>query len=95
MTNYEMIYVVKPNLEEEVRVALADKIKSIIEVNGEITKVDEWGVRKLAYPIEKLNEGHYTLLNFKAATDIPKEIDRNLKISENVIRHLIVNVDAE
>lgn len=93
MRKYELIYVLRPNLEDEAKAVVLDKVKSIIEADGEVEKVDEWGNRRLAYEIEKLTEGYYVLINFKAVTDVPKEIDRNLKIMDNVIRHMIVNID--
>ena len=83
MKNYELVFVVKPNAEEEVREAVLNKVK-------EVTKVDVWGNKKLAYPIAKFTEGHYVLVNFAAGVEVPKELDRNLKINENVIRHMIV-----
>ena len=90
MRNYELVFVVKPNTDEEAREAVLNKVKEVVATEGEVVKVDVWGTRKLAYPIAKFNEGHYVLVNFKAGVDVPKEIDRNLKINENVIRHMIV-----
>ncbi|HBF4994988.1 TPA: 30S ribosomal protein S6 [Clostridioides difficile] len=90
MRNYELVYVVKPNSDEEVREAILNKVKEVVAIDGEIVKVDTWGTKKLAYPIAKFTEGFYVLVNFKSAVDVPKEIDRNLKINENVIRHMIV-----
>lgn len=90
MRNYELVFVVKPNADEEAREAVLNKVKEVVAAEGEVVKVDVWGTRKLAYPIAKFNEGHYILVNFKAGVDVPKEIDRNLKINENVIRHMIV-----
>ena len=90
MRNYELVYVVKPNSDEEVREAILNKVKKVVATDGEIVKVDTWGTKKLAYPIAKFTEGFYVLVNFKSAVDVPKEIDRNLKINENVIRHMIV-----
>lgn len=71
-----------------------EKFKGIVETNGEIENVEEWGTRKLAYEINKINEGYYVLVNFNAAADIPKELDRNLKIADEVIRHMIVRLEA-
>ena len=91
MANYELIFVTKPNLDDETREVVSAKVKGIIEAaNGEIESIDVWGNRKLAYPIQKFTDGFYTLVNFKAESDVPKELDRNLKINENVIRHMIV-----
>ncbi|OPJ55437.1 30S ribosomal protein S6 [Alkalithermobacter paradoxus] len=93
MRKYELVYVLKPNTEEEKRNSVLEKVKSIVAVNGQVDKVDEWGTRKLAYPIAKLTEGYYVLVNFTSDVEQPKEIDRNLKISEDVIRHMIVNIE--
>ncbi|HBI93016.1 MAG: 30S ribosomal protein S6 [Terrisporobacter othiniensis] len=90
MKNYELVYVVRPNAEDEVKEAVMNKVQEVISANGEVEKVDTWGNKKLAYPIAKFTEGFYVLVNFKASADLPKELDRNLKINENVIRHMIV-----
>ena len=90
MRNYELVYVVKPNSDEEVREAILNKVKEVVATDGEIVKVDTWGTKKLAYPIAKFTEGFYVLVNFKSGVEVPKELDRNLKINENVIRHMIV-----
>ena len=90
MKNYELAYVVRPNAEDEVKEAVLNKIQEVVSANGEVEKVDTWGNRKLAYQIAKFSEGFYVLVNFKASADLPKELDRNLKINENVIRHMIV-----
>ncbi len=95
MKNYELIYVLRPNLDDEAKTVVLDKVKAIIETSGEVEKVDVWGVRRLAYEIQKLNEGFYVLVNFKASTELPKELDRNLKISDSVIRHMIINLDEK
>ncbi|MEW9121399.1 MAG: 30S ribosomal protein S6 [Thermotaleaceae bacterium] len=95
MRQYETMFILKSNLEEEKRNEVINKFKGIIETDGEIESVDEWGNRKLAYPINKLNDGYYVLVKFKAGTDLPKELDRNFKISDDVIRHIIVNLEEK
>ena len=90
MKNYELVYVVRPNAEDEVKEAVLNKIQEVISANGEVEKVDTWGNKKLAYQIAKFSEGFYVLVNFKSGVEVPKELDRNLKINENVIRHMIV-----
>ena len=95
MTNYELMFIIESTLEEAVKDQTIDTVKGIIADNGEITKADVWGMRKLAYPIQKKNEGYYVVLEFKANGDFPKELDRRLKISDNIIRHLIVNKDEK
>ena len=77
MKNYELVYVVRPNAEDEVKEAVLNKIQEVISANGEVEKVDTWGNRKLAYQIAKFSEGFYVLVNFKASADLPKELDRN------------------
>jgi ribosomal protein S6 len=92
--NYELIYILKPNLEEDVKETVLAKVKAIVEEGkAEIEKIDVWGNRKLAYEIEDFTDGYYVLISFKAGIDVPKEIDRNLKISDAVIRHMIVNIE--
>ncbi len=90
MNKYESIVVFKTQLEEEKRVSLLEKFKSIIESDGKIESVDEWGVKRLAYEINKCNEGFYYLINFEADSELPKELERNYRISEDVIRYNII-----
>ena len=95
MTNYEVMFIVDSTLEDSLRDSAIDTVKGLIADNGEITKADIWGMKKLAYPIFKKNEGYYAVVEFKANEDFPKELDRKLKISDNIIRHLIVNKDEK
>lgn len=95
MTNYELMFIINPTLEDAQKEATVETVKEIIAADGEVEKVDIWGMRKLAYPIEKLNDGYYVVVNFKASTELPKELDRRLRISDNVMRHMIVNKDAK
>jgi len=94
MNNYEIMFIIAASLEEEKRGATIDMVKEIItEEGGEITNVDEWGMKKLAYPIQKKNEGYYMVMEFKASAELPLELDRRLKISDSIIRHMIINKD--
>ncbi|MDI6619118.1 MAG: 30S ribosomal protein S6 [Clostridiales bacterium] len=95
MQKYETVFVLNPNLDEEATKANIEKIKGIIEQNGKVTNVDEWGKRRLAYEINDLTEGYYVLINFEANSDLPKELDRIFRITDTVIRHLIVNLDKK
>ncbi|WP_101773884.1 30S ribosomal protein S6 [Peptostreptococcus faecalis] len=96
MRSYELLYIVKPTLDEEAREAILNSIKEILtSSNGEVGEVNVWGSRKLAYPIQKFNDGVYTLVNFKAEVDVPKELDRRIKINEDIIRHIIVAQDQK
>lgn len=95
MRTYEVMFILRPSLDEEAVKANVEKFKGIIEANGGIIEnVDLWGKRKLAYPIEKVNEGYYVLINFKSESELPKELTRNLKISDAVIRDMIVKKEV-
>ena len=91
MRKYESLFVLRPNLEEEKRKEIIGKFTSIIESDGEVVKVDEWGNRKLAYEIDKLKEGYYVLVDFKASPELPKELERNFGITEDIIRYVVIN----
>lgn len=95
MTNYEVMFIIDPTLEDDKKEATVETVKNIIAAEGEVGNVDVWGMRKLAYPIQKKNEGYYVVIEFKAQPTLPKELDRRLKISDNVMRHLIVNKDEK
>jgi small subunit ribosomal protein S6 len=95
MTNYELMFIVESTLEDSVKEQTVETVKSLIADNGEIVKADIWGMKKLAYPINKKNEGYYALVEFKANGDFPKELDRRLKISDNIIRHMVINKDEK
>ena len=95
MRKYETIFVAHPSLDEEAVKALIEKFKGVIENgNGTVDNVDFWGKRKLAYEISKVSEGYYTLINFTAGTELPRELDRIFRITDGVIRHIIVNEQA-
>lgn len=88
---YEAMFVVNPNLEEEGIKALIDKFKEIINSSGTVESVEEWGKRKLAYPINKVNEGFYTVINFSAEPSFAHELERIFKITDGVLKYLIIN----
>ena len=94
MNRYEMIYIIDTGLEEAARKELIEKVSALIENNGgEIEKVDEtWGKRRLAYAIDYKTEGWYVLVTFKAPAELPRELERNLQINENVLRYLVVKL---
>lgn len=95
MNSYEVLYIVKPDMEEEARVALISKFSELVTNNGgEVENVDEWGSRKLAYAINYITEGYYVLMNFKAKSDFPAELDRLMRINENIMRNMIVAKEA-
>lgn len=91
--NYEAVYILDPALSEESIAALIARFKSVVEANGTVTEVDEWGKRRLAYPINDLLEGYYVLMTFTAAAAIPAELDRIFRITDGVMRSIIVCKD--
>lgn len=95
MINYEVMLILDPALEDDRKDATVETVKGIIAAEGEVGNVETWGMRKLAYPIQKKSEGYYVVIEFKAQPTLPKELDRRLKISDNVIRHMIVNKDEK
>ena len=86
---YEVLYVLNPNLSEEETQAIVEKFKTLIEQNGTIDEMEEWGKRKLAYEINYLTEGYYVLVKFTSGPDFPAELDRILGITDGVIRSLV------
>jgi len=94
MRNYELSVVLFPTLNEEDKVAALEKVKElIVRFGGEITNVDDWGKRKLAYEIEKQREGFYYFIQFNAETSAPAEIESRIRIMETVLRYLIVSLE--
>lgn len=91
MNKYEVMYVIDPTLEDSVRNELISYFSGIVEKNaGMIDRIDEWGKRRLAYPINDEEEGVYTVINFTSEPSFPAELDRVYKITEGVMRSLIV-----
>ena len=95
MTNYEVLFIIDSALDDEKKEATIEAVKEIIAADGEVGNVDVWGMRKLAYPIKKKSEGYYVVIEFKGNPSLPKELDRRLKISDNIMRHLIDNKDQK
>ena len=95
MRKYETIFIARPNLTEEDFAALLEKFKTLIEKHGKIETVDDWGIKKLAYPIEFLNEGHYVLITFEAPIDFPAELERVYNITDSIMRSLTVSKEEK
>ena len=94
MNKYESIYILSPTMEEEAIKAMIERFSNlIVSEGGEVEKIDEWGKRRLAYPIEDFREGYYVLMNFKADPQLPSELERNYKITDEVIRYIIIRDD--
>ena len=92
--NYEVLYLLDPNLSEEDTTALVARFKDLAESRGSVSEVDEWGKRRLAYPINDLEEGYYVLMTFSSDPAFPAELDRLMRINVSVMRSIIVAKDA-
>ena len=88
--SYEAMMVFSVTDGEEAVKPLIEKFKALVEENGTLESVDEWGKRKLAYPIDDEPEGYYALFNFSAAPEFPEEFYRIVKITDGVLRSLVV-----
>ena len=98
MNRYELTYIIDTAVEENARKELIEKFSELIKANGgEIEKVDEafWGKRRLAYAINDKTEGYYVLVTMKAPSDLPREIERNLEINENIMRYLTIKLEEK
>ena len=95
MNKYELTVVLNVKLEDEERAAAIEKVKGYItRFGGTVTNVDEWGKKRLAYEIQKMHEGYYYFVHFESDGTCPAEVERHVRIMENVIRYLCVRQDA-
>ena len=91
MNSYELLYIINNDLSDEAKAAVVDKLNAVVTDNGgAIDGVDKWGTRKLAYPINYKTEGYYVLVNFTAPATLPEELERVMRITDAVIRFMIV-----
>lgn len=90
MRKYEVMYIIRSDIEQEAVQATIEKFQNIINNGGEITKHDVMGKRRLAYEINKFRDGIYVLVNFNASSEVISELDRVMKISDEIVRYLIV-----
>lgn len=96
MRKYELMYIVKPHLEEEARNVLIEELHAILTNNGAtLEKVDEWGLRDLAYEIDHITKGYYVVTTFSSGDEAINEFGRLARINRDVIRHMIVKLDEE
>ena len=95
MNKYELMFILDPAMDDAAKEAAVETVKGIIAAAGEVGEVDTWGLKKLAYPIQKKSEGYYVVMRFEAKPELPKELDRRLRISDNYMRHIIINLDEE
>ena len=95
MNKYELAVVVNAKIEDDARAAVIERVqKYVTRFGGQISDVEEWGKRKLAYEIQKMREGYYYFIHFEAEATAPAEIEARLRIMDNVIRFLCVRQEA-
>ena len=91
MNSYELLYIIDNDLSDEAKENLVAKVSAVVTDNGgTVDGVDKWGTRKLAYPINYKSEGYYVLVNFTAPATLPTEVERVLRITDGVVRFLVV-----
>ena len=94
MKKYELALVVNAKIEDDARAAVIEKAKEYItRAGGTVTEVEDWGKKKLAYEIQKMNEGFYYFIQFDAEPDVPAEVEADVRIMDNVLRFLCVKKD--
>ncbi|MBQ2712379.1 MAG: 30S ribosomal protein S6 [Clostridia bacterium] len=91
MNNYEVLYIIKAEVADEAKEALIERFQSLVTENGgTVEKVDKWGMKKFAYPIDYKTEGYYVLMNFSAPATLPKEMERLMGITDDVVRCMVI-----
>lgn len=96
MRNYEIMYVVRPNIEEDTKKALIERFEEILTSNGaEIIESKDWGKRRLAYEINDFKEGFYQIVRVKSTDEATNEFDRLAKINDDIIRHIVVREEEK
>ncbi|HEY8349566.1 MAG TPA: 30S ribosomal protein S6 [Clostridia bacterium] len=90
LNKYECIFIIDPDLDEENTKALVEKFKNLLETSAQLEGMDEWGKRKLAYEIADKTEGYYVLADFSANSDFPRELERIFKITDGVLKYMII-----
>jgi len=95
VNRYEIMFIIAAALENEKKDAVIETVKGIITDGGEVLETEVIGLKRLAYPIQKKNEGFYVLMQFNANPELPAELDRRLRISDDVVRHIIIKKDEK
>lgn len=93
INSYETVFILSTKLGEEGAAAVVEKFKKLIDKNGTVESVDDWGKRRLAYPIQKQTEGYYTLINFESNPEFTAELDRRYQITDGILRTIIIKRD--
>jgi len=91
LNKYETLFIIDSDVGEENEKALVEKFKNLLETSAQLESIDEWGKRKLAYSINDKNEGYYVLANFSADSEFPRELERIFKITDGIMKYIIIN----
>ena len=96
MNKYELAVIISAKIEDDERAATLEKVKAYIErFGGTVTKVDEWGKKRLAYEVQKMKDAFYYFVEFEGASTVPAEVESRIRIMENVIRYLCIRKDEK
>jgi len=91
LRKYEVVYIIRPDLDEDNNTAVIDRFSDLVtNQGGEVLKIDKWGKRRLAFEVKDFREGYYVVMHIDAESQVASELDRVFKISDSVIRHIIV-----
>lgn len=95
VNSYETLFIVNPTLSEDDIKATVDKFTALVAENGTVGEIDEWGKRRLAYPIDDITEGYYVLVNFTSESAFPAELERRYNIDENIMRGIVIRLESK
>ena len=95
INSYEALYIINAQLSEEEIKGLVDKFSALVADNGTVDTVDEWGKRRLAYPINDMEEGYYVLLTFKSESEFPAELERVMGITDGILRYMVIRLEEK
>lgn len=91
MNNYEILYIIKNSIDDEAKEAVIKRYEETVLSNGgSVEKIDKWGMKKFAYTINYMNDGYYVLMNFSSSPELPKEIERQMRISDDIVRYMVI-----
>ena len=95
MYNYEIALIIRPEIEEEGQESLIEQLSQLLtSAGGEVTEVENWGRRRLAYPIRKVQEGYYYFIQGQFSASVLPELERTIKLNEDILRHMVIRTDA-
>jgi small subunit ribosomal protein S6 len=93
--NYEIALIIRPEIEEEGQTALIERLSELLTSDGgEVADVETWGLRRLAYPIRKIQDGYYYFIHGQFSASVLPELDRTVKLNEDILRHMVIRTDA-